>query len=183
MSVEKQILDHLHSGISRQIKMANKNTFDGLLINEFRWEHLQGVRGWVAGRWCSGALGPRPVEPIDFYTQRFLSSAFEVGGRRRNKAEVGTLLAFLYLQLEPPTHCKGLTIILIATSEYPHKQLCADIQIKWLPLCKRDDSMLMTLSFSSCISRLSGSQCCGWQCCRHESSSPIYPSKHSKYLQ
>lgn len=43
--VEKQTLDHLHSGISQQIKMANKNTPDGLLINEFHWEHLRGVQG------------------------------------------------------------------------------------------------------------------------------------------
>lgn len=102
---------------------------------------------------------------------------------KRNKAEVGRLLAFLYLQLEPPTHCEGLTIVLIATSECPHKQLHSDIQIKGLPFCKRDGSMLMTLSFSSCISRWSGSQRCGCQCCHYESSSPIYPSKHSKYLQ
>lgn len=45
LQVENQTLDHLHSGISCQIKMANKNKPDGLLINEFHWEHLRGVRG------------------------------------------------------------------------------------------------------------------------------------------
>lgn len=79
---ENQTLDHLYWGISQQIKMANKNTPDGLLINEFHWEHLRGVRGWVAGWWCGGTLRPRPVESIDFYTWWFLISGFEVGGKR-----------------------------------------------------------------------------------------------------
>lgn len=66
----------------RKIKMANKNTPDGLLINEFHWEHLREVRGWVAGWWCTGALRPRPVESIDFYARWFLISVCEVGGKR-----------------------------------------------------------------------------------------------------